>query len=229
MKSFLILLKFQPYKFAIYLSSALLIIVYIIGLIFYLPHADCDSIQNGFSVIAQILGVLLGVFIVLIILLIEQKQNAEKHLAAEFHNYKNLVKENFELIRESRKEIQSRINNGEFGLKDYLDYPDGAHSHNNFQDILGNLSALEVLIEPTLSDEIENELKWIGLTESERDNFLISKAISANYDPVKLLELVEEALDVNFLAPYCSNESSDLAVKVFEEFNQKGISAIKTI
>ncbi|KPL03131.1 MAG: hypothetical protein AMJ90_04020 [candidate division Zixibacteria bacterium SM23_73_2] len=222
-KSLFLFIRFQHYRVAIFFASIILVIIFILNNLFILPLSNTETAQTGFSIIAQILGVLLGALVVLIILLIDQKQQAEHHLISEYYSYRKRMQDNISIIKNSRDDILKHLEKGEIKLDDYLGYPDGSLSKSKFKDIYINLTSLFYFLKTAISNKLEKEFKKLNIPANDQDEILFGKALLSEYEPARFLKLFGDALDVNFLAPYCSNESSDFAIEIYQEFSQKGI------
>jgi len=202
----------HAYKKAMYLAALVTIVLFGLSLAFFLPNADPTSTQAGLTIIAEILGVLLGVVLVIVVLLVEQGQQAEELLRGAYQKYRRLMQSSLQQVGAARQQLMERIGSGEIQLNDPLFVgPSGIPSSTRFRDVIGNLFALTVAMHPQLHEECEDDLDALGYSEDEKKKFIVSKGLLADYHPVDFLKLVEDAFDLNCMAPYCSSEVSDLA------------------
>lgn len=214
----------QTYKKAIYLAAFVTIVLSGLGLTFFLPNADSTSIQAGLTIIAEILGVLLGVVLVIVVLLVEQGQQAEGLLRGAYQKYRRLMQSSLQQVSAARQQLLEKIRSGEIQLNDPLFVgPSGIPSSTRFRDVIGNLFALTAAMHPQLYEECQDDLDALGYSEDEKEKFIISKGFLADYHPADFLKLVEDAFDLNCMAPYCSNEVSDLASEIFVGYIHDGV------
>lgn len=73
------------------------------------PFADATSIQAGMTLLAEILGVMLGAVLVILVLFFEQYRQSDDLLAQNFLEYRNLIKAHLPLIVKGRKKLIREI------------------------------------------------------------------------------------------------------------------------
>ena len=126
----------HPYQKAFLSVGLLVIVVFVLGLVFSLPEADANSVQAGLTVIAETLGVLLGVVFVVIVLLIEQGRQAKDLLVAASQKYRDLLSQHINDIDAERKKLVSSVKRKEIQLDD----PQPGYNPVPHRDIIYDLS-----------------------------------------------------------------------------------------
>lgn len=89
-----------------------LVAILLFGLVFLVPKADAGSIQAGLTIIAEILGVALGAVLVVTVLLIEQRQQAEEHLRRVLPKYRRLIQSSIDTVNAAREELVEHARGG---------------------------------------------------------------------------------------------------------------------
>jgi hypothetical protein len=212
----------HSYRRATFVTAFLTIIVFGLGLTYLLPNADSASVQAGLTVIAEILGVLLGAVLVVVVLLIEQGHQAEELLRRAFPKYRRLIDSHSEQIDLGRQQLIEEVKSGQIQFDDpaFLG-PSGIPAPAKYRDVIANLSALALAVNGAMLDTVEQELDDLGYSEDEKSHILYGMGITADYNPVDFLRLADDALDLRYVSPY---EVSDLAIKVFEGYSHDGIN-----
>ena len=215
----------HAYKKAIYVAAFVTIVILGLGLAFLLPNADSTSVQAGLTIIAELLGVLLGGVLVVVVLLVERVQQAEELLRGAYQKYRRLIESSLEQVDAGRQQLIEQVKSGEIQLNDPLFIrPSGIPSKTKFRDVIGNLFALTVAMRLHLFEECEDELDALGYSKDEKDEFIIHKGLVADYHPpAYFLELIKDAFDLSCMAPYCSSKVSHLASEIYEGYIQDGV------
>lgn len=214
----------QAYKIAVYMTSFLTLVIYVLGMFFLIPNADSTSIQSGLTIITGILGVLLGAIIVILIFSLEQGQQGEELLRNLYYKYRKIIESNFEHVNAGYRQLFKLVRKDEIKLNDPIFIgPSGIPSKTRYCDVIGSLSGLTVFIRPTLLDELEKDLNNLGFSRDKINSYLYGKGALADLDTFYLFELIEVGLDLSCLAPWCSNEVSDLALDIFHKFSNDGV------
>lgn len=214
----------HPYRKAAYFAGFALLLIFGIGCVLSLPHADSASAQAGLTIIAQILGVLLGAVLVIVVLLVEQGQRSEELLRGAYLTYRRTIESNLLSVDKARQQLVHLIEKGEIKLDDPIVVgPDGVPLRRKYRDVIGSLIALKITLRKDTLEENEKLLADLGFTEDQQGQYLYGKGILADYDPARFLSLVSDALDLNCLSPCCTNDVSDLAAEVFREYSRDGI------
>ena len=215
----------HPYKKGMILAAFILLIIASVGITYSLRRADAGSIQAGLTIVAEILGVLLGAVLVIVVLLIEQGQRAEEQLRSSYPKYRRKIETNIATIEKASKQLIKLIKQGKIRLDGHIILPNDTYLDTKYGDVVGSLIGLLVSAKkPTPFEYYEKILADLGLNEDEQSEILYGKGAVADYDPGDFLKLVEDALDLNCLVPLCGDDVSDLAVEIFEEFGHEGVS-----
>ena len=144
-----------------------------------------------------------------------------------FGKYYSLIRSKSELVNRGRQELIGAVKKENISLDaPIFEAPDGFPSKEKYRDAIGNLTSLTYVFHPDLMEELEKDMKKLGFSQSECDDYIFGKGVIADYEPIKFLKLVGDALDLNFLAPHCSNDVSDLSAEIFRQSMQDGISDI---
>ena len=212
------------YRRAIYITVAGIIGIFIFALVFLLPKADPAAVRTSLSITAQILGVLLGAVLVVVWLLIEKSQRSEELLRRAFRKYRRLIDNRFKAVLLGLQELIRQAKDGAIRLNEpiFLDRS-GNPANSNYGDVISSLYALAVIMRGPVFDDIEKDLDELGYSEKERDEILYRKGFMLDDQTTGFLRLIEDALDLNCIAPQCSNEVSDVAVEVFDGYNRDGV------
>jgi hypothetical protein len=104
----------HPCTKAASLTAFMAVVLWALALIFLLPHADHTSIQAGLTIIAEILGVLLGAILVVVGFLTEQGRQAEDLLVSASQKYRALLEEHLEEINAERQGLVKSVKAGRF-------------------------------------------------------------------------------------------------------------------
>ncbi len=215
----------QSYNKGIYLSIIILIIIAIFGTINSLKHADTTSIQAGLTIIAEILGVLLGAVLIIVVLLIEQRQRAEEHLRGAYPKYRCKIRDNIAIVEKAYKQLIILVRNKKIQLDEPIFVgPSGIPSQKKYRNIVGSLAGLIIAINSETSEQQEKDLADLGFTEEEQNEYLYGKGALSNYDPADFLKLIDDALDSSCLIPCCSDDVGDFAADIFQECSNDGVS-----
>lgn len=102
----------HPYTWATRVASLELVAILLLGLVFLVPKPDAGSIQAGLTIIAEILGVALGAVLVVTVLLIEQRLQAEEHLRRVLPKYRRLIESSIDTVNAAREELVERVRGG---------------------------------------------------------------------------------------------------------------------
>ena len=221
----------HPYRKAIYVIAFLSIVFFVFGLGFLLPRADSISLRSGLTIIAEILGVLLGAVLVVVGLLIEQGHRAEELLRAAFQKYYHIIDSHFEEVDGGRQQLIKLVKNGQVQLYEPAAVdPSGNPLPTNgnqyptkFRDVIGSLSALTVAMDASLMDQVEHDLDTLGYSEEDKDYIIYGKGILADHRPEDFLQLVYDSLNLSCIVPWCSNNVSDFACEVFEGYSREKV------
>jgi hypothetical protein len=209
---------------ALYVTAFAVLVIFVLGLVFLLPHADHTSVQAGLTIVAEILGVLLGALLLVVERLVDQGQQAAQLLRTAYKEYYDLVKAHLEEIDTACNRLIDLAKGG----KIKLDAPTfvGPHSvpsKTKYRDVIGNLIALANAMDSLGYDEAETTLDDLGFDQSQRDHILFGRGLSAVYDRAEFLKIVEDALDYMVLSEWCSHEISDLAIEILRKYMQGGV------
>jgi hypothetical protein len=154
----------HPYKKAMYVASLGMAAILLFTLRFLLPRADAASVQGGLTIIAEILGVLLGAVLIVVGLLVEQRLQAEEHLRGILQNYRSLIQSKRGSLESGRRQLVERVKEGKIQLDEPVFVgPSGTPSSTTFRDIIGALSSLASVhskMSPTREfEKVEGDLK----------------------------------------------------------------------
>ena len=87
------------------LASPFLLAIFVYFLWYLLPLASATSIQAGLTLVAEILGVLLGAVFVIIVFLAERLRDAETLLSKSFPNYRQKIIEDADGIFDAKEQL----------------------------------------------------------------------------------------------------------------------------
>lgn len=213
----------HPYKKGMVFAAFILLIIASVGITFSLRRADATSIQAGLTIVAEILGVLLGAVLVIVVLLIEQGQSAAEQLRSSYPKYRRKIETNITIVEKASKQLIKLVKQKKIQLDEHIILPNDIRLDTKYRDVVGSLIGLIVAVSKKPFEYHEKILVDLGINQEERDEILFGKG-TAGYDPAHFLKLVEDALDVNCLVQWCSDDVGDLAVDIFEEFGHEGVS-----
>lgn len=216
------------YDKATYISACCLVLVFLFGLAFLLPNADSSSTRAGLTIIAEILGVLLGAALVVAGLLIEQSGQAEQLLRTVFPKYRGLIQQRARTVGRARAELCARIGEGKIQLDDPLWVGwTGKPSSTSFRDVVSAASTLVYTLRGLSavgeSGYPEEDLRLLGYSQDEIGKVLYADSQRADTDAESFLRTVLTALDVSCIVPNCSNEAGDFAMQVFADSERDGV------
>jgi cytochrome c biogenesis protein CcdA len=219
----------HPYKKTTYVAMFGIALILVFALIFLLPNADANSVQAGLTIIAEILGVLLGVVLVVVGLLVEQRFQAEEHLRGILQKYRSLIQSQLGAVNSGRQQFITQAREGKIQLSEPIFVgPSGTPSSTTFRDIIGALSTLSSIYSAMLAkhefERVEEDLKDLGYSEDEAIHILYVRASTADTDAEEFLRLVDEALDFTCIPAYCDNQVSDLALQIYQQYERDGVS-----
>jgi tyrosine-protein phosphatase YwqE len=214
----------HPYTKGMTFSALILFIIGLVGIICLMKRADATSIQAGLTIVAEILGVLLGTVLIIVVLLIEQGQRAEELLRGSYPKYRRKIETNITTIEKAFKQLIKLIKNQTIQLDEHIILPNDIYLDTKYRDVVGNIIGLIISIRKKPFEYYEKILADLGFIEDEQNEILYGKGALADIDPTHFLKLVEDALDVNCLVQWCSNDVGDLASDFFEEFSHEGVN-----
>jgi len=138
----------HPYRKTAYITAFMLVVVFIASVLFLLPYADYTSVQAGLTIIAEILGVLLGTVLIVIGLLIDQDHRARELLRRAFPMTHKFLHSKLNLIQGEWGHLIEQVIDGQIQLDEpaYVG-PSGAPLPVSYRDHLGNLSALIIALD----------------------------------------------------------------------------------
>ena len=148
----------HPYVIAA-IVSLVLIIILVFALSSLIPFTTASASHAALTVIAEILGVLLGVFLIIITLLIEQIRQAESVITRAFPKYNKLAKLESNAIIAGRKQLIDLIAKGEVSLHE----PTFEEVDISFREAINYLSTLSAAINVEDTEKIEKDLEKIWL------------------------------------------------------------------
>lgn len=216
----------HPFKKGMTFVAFILLIIASVGTTYSLKRADAASIQAGLTIVAEILGVLLGAVLVIVVLLIEQGQRAEEQLRALYPKYRRNIETNIATIEKASRQLIKLIKQQKIRFDGHIILPNETYLDTKYGDVVGSLIGLIISVskKPNLLEHYEKVLVDLSLNEEEQSEILYDKGALASYDPADFLKVVEDGLDLNCLVPLCSDDVADLAVEIFEEFSHEGVS-----
>jgi hypothetical protein len=218
----------NPYKRTACISAFCLVLVSIFGLAFLLPNANASSAQAGLTVVAEILGVLLGAALVVAGLVIEQSAQAEQLLRAVLPKYRGQIQAKARIVNAARVEVLEQVKAGEIQLDDPLWVgPSGIPSRTTFRDAVSALSTLVYTFRHYQaigrSAEVDKDLRRVGYSEDDVIRVLYVDGFEADSQAECFLRMVETALDITCIAPYSTGDAADLAQLLLEDFGRDGV------
>lgn len=195
------------------------------GTLFFLPRADAESTRAALTVIAEILGVILGAVLVVAGFMIEQRWQAEGLLRRVYPQYHAFLEGNTAKVDGARRELVDHKKRGTIDLDQPVFVgPSGLPSHTRFRDAINAISALtHVLCSGSLAEEIVQDLEDLGYSRDEIADALYIPSANAAMDPEAFLRLADHGLDLTWICKWCSEEASEVAVYVFRRYERDGV------
>jgi hypothetical protein len=190
------------------ITLTVVLATFVLYIIFLHPHVDKNSMSSGFSVISSTLGVLLGAVLVVIILMIEQKENADIFLRHSFPKYYDYIKAKIGLIAEELNEFTNEINsNIGFCLEEVI-IEERISNYNciKFKDLTSNLSLLALILGYYNFHNFNDLLKKLGYKNDEIEG-VEKKQFNPKHYPIDFLQLVYDTFYLNILAPFSNQEA----------------------
>jgi hypothetical protein len=208
----------HPYNKALVLVNLLVVVSFVFGLVFLLPKADENSIQAGLTIIAETLGVLIGVTFVVIVLLIEQGRQAEDVLIVASQKYRDLLTKHVDEIDTERKELVTSVKRGRI----QLDEPQPGFNPVEHREIIYSLSQLVIVLRSELLGDVLRDLYDLGYTQEDTKDMPIAKLRTDRY-PAEFLQFVRTTLNQRFIPLWKSNVVRDLVFRVNAQYSRDGI------
>jgi hypothetical protein len=146
-------------------TAAILILLFISAFFFsqLFPLASADSIRAGLTLIAEMLGVLLGAILVIYGLSVDQLQRAESLFSNAFSQVLIGVKKDVNYIVEARMQLVRGVMSG----KNTLGEKSSIDGITTLKKCITALSVLSITLKAEDSGFVWNQLKEIGYSESE--------------------------------------------------------------
>jgi len=99
----------QPFvTISFFIVPAIILFVFYFFMVIY-PLSSAESIQAGMTLLAEILGVILGAVLVIVVLFIDQFRQSQGLLETASSEYRHLVITNLPLIKKARKQLIREI------------------------------------------------------------------------------------------------------------------------
>ena len=209
----------HPLRLANLLAAVALGLLLLVGLALLTPRADAESVRDGLTIVAEILGVLLGVILVAVVRLMEQGVRAEELMRGAHQKYRDLIEANLSAIDSGRRQLIEHIAAGRIAPEDpvYIAEEDYLPSSKKFRDVVAGLSTLVAMFSNMdslpVALSLGRGLEQLGFSSEEIAD-VVSSRVEANAFPHVFLELVRDAVDSLCLGPHCSDEVGDVAMQV---------------
>jgi hypothetical protein len=208
------------YTKAAYIAAIVVTIIFGLGITLLFPHADANSIQAGLAIIAEILGVLLGVVLVIVGLLVQQEQQSEALLRDAYPKYYKLIKSHLRQVNSGRQRLINFVRAKQIKLSDPILPPLAT----TYSDVLGCFVSLSIIFGLTDTDESKKTLEQLGFKKKDIDNVLFGQGVLGNYDPPLFLTLVKGAFNiVVLLGSEDVEDVSDLSSNLLVDYSRDGI------
>jgi len=193
-----------------------------------LPRADATSVQAGLTVIAEILGVLLGAMLLVAVVLMEQQAQAEELLRVAQHKYRALINNELHWVIVAQRELTDEIKKGNLQLKQPVyTGPSGIPSRLTFKDAFEALTTLICLFPGRLGSHgqaaLENQLTSLGYSRDDVIQVMYVRTSPAITEAESFLRLVDDALNMACIPVWASDRPVSLAAKVFQEYGREGV------
>lgn len=215
----------QIHQKAICLAALVGLVIFLFGLTYSLPIADHTSAQAGLSLVAGVLGVLLGAVLLVVERLIDQSQQAKSLLRAAYHKYYDLIEDHIEEIDVAREDLINLSDTNQIALDaPVYKEPEGISVKTTYCDVVSNMLVLSFVMDTVGLEEFEEILNKMGLGKKDKDRLLFGRGVSGQYDRAKFLRVVEDALYYPAIAQWCSEKLADLSQKILEGYLQEGVS-----
>ena len=210
------------YKKALFLFTPLILGLLMVGIFVMMPLANASSIQAGITLTAEVLGALLGATLIVVVLLVEQMQNAEDNFRKVHKKYRKLIETNSELLYASIKEFEDSLDKEIIELNQSILAPkDRVPLKTKYRDIFGNLIGLLIAIEPKQLDNCEKKLKKLGFSEEEIGQYLYAGGLVAQNESSEFLSLLKEAYTP--IVFWFDERINSFCGKIFESLIQDGV------
>ena len=184
-----------------------------------LPLASATSIQAGLTLIAEILGVLLGAVLVVIGLLIDQFRQAETILSTTYPYYRQQAEKDINLIVEARQQIVKGLLDNKFILEE----KELSEKNEIVKKCISALSSLTIALEAEDRDTVWKELEQLGHSEGEVVETTWFESILAAVTPFRFFRLLEDGLNPDGINEWCSAEIMDYSEEIVTRMMREGI------
>jgi hypothetical protein len=209
----------RAYRKALHLTTFLVTATLVLSLVFLLPRADKESIQAGLTVIAETLGVLLGLVFVVVVLLIEQGRQAEDTLIAVSPKYRDWALKSCDEIDSERRALIASVKGGEVRLDELQSQYDPTTT----QEIICNLSNLIVALCPEKFQEVWKDLWDLGCAEEASEWGKIANPLGDVMRPGEFLRFLRSTLNQMDDSSLRSDAMRTLVLHLNAEYIRDGI------
>lgn len=207
----------------------------LLGLAFLIPKATAESVRDGLTIIAEILGVFLGAVLAIAAFLRERRFNSEQLLRSVLQKYREEIQQGIITVNLARKQVVERISNGEIGLDEpiYIQ-PPGQPSSESWGDIVYRLSTLVSIFSEELGtatvEEVKDDLRRLGLSRHKIIQVLYVEAAEPAVDAQDFLQFVGDTLEPACITPdFFSLQMYEFANWVLDEYARDGVDeALRT-
>jgi len=192
----------HPFLRIVLFASPILLTFTIFFFVWLFPLASASSIHVGLTLIAEILGVLLGSILVIIGFLIDQIHQSETLLSTFFPFYRQQIEKEVDYIINARHQIIQGL------LKDKVILNERKLSEKNgiIKKSISALSALSIAMEAEDRDVIWNELDEIGYSEGDIIETTWFESTLTTLTPYRFFNLLIDGLNPDIVNERCSNE-----------------------
>ena len=207
----------HPYLKAIFIVGLFLLAYLIYFAIKVLPVVDATSIQSGLTLVAELLGVMLGALLVVIVLLIDQLHQAESILESSHPAYHSVFKQHQRIIISTRNRFLKLVESGEVALDDKT----SKETSMTFRDVISSLTSLVFYFEAN-SAEMEEQLKKIGFSSEEISGIWVNGS-AAILEPYVFFRTLKNALNIYAIHDWCSKSMFKFMIDLVQGLFRDGI------
>lgn len=206
----------HPFEKAALISLGVLVVLLVVAITTVIPHANSVSIHAGLTVIAEILGVLIGALLIVIVLMIEQLRQADNILKNAMPKYLHLMSTKKQIIDTLRGlMIKWLSKNKPSGIDPETDA--------NIIQAISDMATLSVAINDDYETVIWNELLDIGFPDGEITYIVRNRRMSVTHDAYEFLNLLRISFGSIQVAIMTDRNLTKVKDEVLREFSKEGI------
>jgi hypothetical protein len=206
----------HPFEKAAFISLAIIVVLSIFAITSVFPYANSVSIHAGLTVIAEILGVLIGVLLIVIVLMIEQFRQADTILKNAMPKYFELMTAKSQIINLCREEMIEWVTQKEISDID-------PEKDENIIRALSNMSTLSIAIDAKNEAIIWNDLLKIGFPEGEIKYIVRNRRLSVTNDAYEFLNLLKIIFNSINALIMTNGKTEEIRNEVLSGFSKEGI------